>query len=231
MPTKNAKNSTNPQNSPLKFIKNPNFQTTLIAVLSTIIILMLIFISLIFTGVIKIGDSPKNRTNNSSETDQTRTRQKPSNKSAKTDDDENLIKNPNPRVKINGKLMKAAALEFYLPDDFVAASSNPTGDGVYTYNLEDDDGWATVNVYVEKTSDDPTAYLMSKNSTLEVTDEAYEMNGQTWIQAENGSSLAYATKYGDHVYAIIYVVKIDSDETSEAMSMLPKTLYFPKLYK
>ena len=241
MPTKkSAKTAKNTKTTPTaSSSKNNNLQLILIAVLSTIVVLLIAFVALILTGIIKIGDA--NGTNDANVASNSDIVDENGDKTSKKSDDNKdskdtkssskLINNPNPRVKVNGRLMKASALEFYLPDEFEAASTNPSGDGVYTYNLTDDDGWAVVNVYVEKTNDNPTAYLMSKNSTLEVTDENYEMNGQTWVQAENGSSLAYTTRYGDHVYAIIYVVKLDSDAASEAMSMLPKTLYFPKLYK
>ncbi|MBQ6510370.1 hypothetical protein IJI94_00130 [Candidatus Saccharibacteria bacterium] len=212
--------------------KNQN-QSVIIAVLITAIALMAVFIILILTGVIKLGSAtmpdfngvpgqiggfeggnpgdgaPGQNTGTSSNS---------------------LVDNPNPRVKVNGKLAQAGNLEFYLPSKFEAAS-NSGKNGVYTFNLINDDGWATVTVYIEKTSLTPMQYLLSQSPTLEETDSNYEINGTSWVQAENGSMLAYATTYGDQVYALIYTVKLDSDATSEAMSMIPKTLYFSKIYQ
>ena len=59
----------------------------------------------------------------------------------------------------------------------------------------------------------------------------YPMNGTTWVQAENGTSLAYATRLEDKIYAVYYVVKLDSDDTAEAMQMIPKTLYMARIYE
>ena len=57
------------------------------------------------------------------------------------------------------------------------------------------------------------------------------MNGTTWVQGENATSLAYATELDGTVYAVYYAVKLDSNSTAEAMSMIPKTLYMSKIYK
>ena len=56
-------------------------------------------------------------------------------------------------------------------------------------------------------------------------------NGLIWVQGETGNILAYATKLDGKVYAVIYTVKLDSDTTSEAMSMIPKTLYMKRIYQ
>lgn len=141
-----------------------------------------------------------------------------------------LVENPNPRVKVNGRLVEVGNLEFYLPYAFSPASDNGKG-GVYTYNLINDDGWADVKVYKEKTSLSAERYLLSKNSGLDITDDDYRINGTEWVQAENGSVLAYATKFDGEVYAIVYAVKIDSDSTSSAMQMIPKTLRMKRIYK
>lgn len=146
-----------------------------------------------------------------------------------TTPDDGIIDNPNPRVRVNGFLAEAEELEFYLPDEFEAGGKNK--DGAYTFNLTDDDGWAQVVVYVEDTSLSPSSYLLKKSPYLDITDDDYEMNGTEWVQGENGSMLAYATKLDGKVYAIIYSVKLDSDATSEAMSMIPKTLYMKRIYQ
>ncbi|MBR0460499.1 hypothetical protein IJI91_00675 [Candidatus Saccharibacteria bacterium] len=141
-----------------------------------------------------------------------------------------LVDNPNPRVRVNGRLAEARNLEFYLPYAFSPASNNGKG-GVYTYNLINDDGWADVKVYVEKSSLSPEKYLAKLNSSLKVTDRNYRINGTSWVQAENGSVLAYATNFNGDIYAVVYGVKLESDATSEAMQMIPKTLRMKKIYQ
>lgn len=207
-------------------------QSIIIAVLITVVALMGIFIILILTGVIKLGATTpdfKDTPGQFGGFDGGNPGDMGPGQNTGSDST-GLIDNPNPRVKVNGKLFQVGNLEFYLPSKFEAASNNGKN-GVYAFNLINDDGWATVTVYIEKTSQKPIDYLLSKSSTLEETDSDYEINGTSWVQAENGSMLAYATTYGDQVYAIVYAVKLDSDATSEAMSMIPKTLYFVKLYQ
>ena len=116
-----------------------------------------------------------------------------------------------------------------MPSGFKAGGKN--SDGAYTYNLTDDDGWAQVVVYAEKSSLSPEKYLLAKSPYLDITDDDYDMNGTEWVQGESGSMLAYATELDGKNYAIIYTVKLDSNATSEAMSMIPKTLYMKKIYK
>ena len=65
---------------------------------------------------------------------------------------------------------------------------------------------------------------------LEITDKSYVMNGTNWVVGENGNSLAYATELDGIIYAVYYNVKLDSDDTAEAMQMIPKTLYMKKIY-
>ncbi len=143
-----------------------------------------------------------------------------------------LVDNPNPRVSVKGKLVEINDLEFYLPYKFKEGNAaGGESESTHVYNLENDSGWATVTVYVEKTNKNPGEYLLSKSRFLELNNSEYYINGQSWVEAENGSSLAYATRHGDYVYAIIYTVKLDSETTSEAMSMIPKTLYFKKIYQ
>lgn len=145
-----------------------------------------------------------------------------------------LINNPNKQVKASGTLVEAEALQFYLPKAFATGSkAGGLSDGEYTYNLTDGDGWADVKVYFEKTSKDARDYLLAKNSNLSVASNALTVSGWSWTtgSAASGSIRAWATNYGDYVYAVILTVKLDSDETDEAVKMIPKTLYFGKIYK
>ena len=143
-----------------------------------------------------------------------------------------LVDNPNSRVTVSGQRMEARDLEFYLPLPFSTLMAAGGGDeAVYTSNLLDDDGWATVEVYVEKTSETPSSYLKDFNSALKQTNSNLEISGQTWIKAENGGVTAYATKYGDYIYALVYSVKLTSSTTDKAASMIEKTLYFDKIYQ
>ena len=45
-----------------------------------------------------------------------------------------------------------------------------------------------------------------------------------WNQVKKG----FATKSNDYIYAVIYTIKLASDETREAWNMIPKTLNFSK---
>lgn len=142
-----------------------------------------------------------------------------------------LIDNPNARVTIkNARLIEVEDLEFYLPTGFKPASANGRSTK-YIYDLEDADGWADVKVYVEETTKDLGNYMTSKDSLLELTDSTYYMNGTSWMEMESGSSLAYGTRLGDKVYMVILNIKLESDDTAEAASMIPKTLRMKKIYK
>ena len=85
-------------------------------------------------------------------------------------------------------------------------------------------------VCAEKTNLSPEKYLAKIAPYLEINDEDYDFNGTDWTVGENANSLAYATKIDGKVYAIYYNVKLDSNATSEAMQMIPKTLYMSKIY-
>ncbi|MBR2996918.1 hypothetical protein IKF33_00555 [Candidatus Saccharibacteria bacterium] len=141
-----------------------------------------------------------------------------------------LVDNPNPRVWAAGRLIEIKNLEFSLPYAFSPAMSNGQN-GIYVYNLTNDDGWADVRVYVNKSYLSAERYMLSLSSTLEVVDDDYEVSGTSWIKAENGSMVGYATKFDDEVYVIIYGVKLDSDTTDRAMEMLPETLRMKKIYQ
>ena len=212
--------------------KTNNGQSIIIAILATVVVFMAVFITLILTGILKFGDTSNTGSTSNADAANTNTDTTTNGTSSNTGSSSTptLVDNPNPRVKVNGKLIEVGNLEFYLPSKFTAASDNGKN-GKYDFNLTEDSGWATVTVYVETTNKKPMDLLLEKSQYLEQTDANYTMNGQTWVQAETGSMLAYATTYGDQVYAIIYSVKLDSDATSEAMSMIPKTLYFKKLYQ
>ena len=140
-----------------------------------------------------------------------------------------IINNTNKQVKENGTLVKVGDLEFYLPSKFKAGGKNK--DGAYTYNLTNDDGWAQVLVYAENSSLTPATFITNRiSSYLDITNSYYRMNGTTWVQAENAYALAYATKLDGKVYAVYYSVKLDSNATSKAMQMIPKTLYMKRIY-
>ena len=203
-------------------------QTIAIIILSAILFFaVLTFTVLALTGVIKFGDN-----NNNSETSQTETNSKEDYERHRHhdnngDDDDTLIDNPHTRVTAKGNLVEVDDLEFYLPYAFKAGGKNK--DGAYTYNLENDDGWAQVLVYAERSSLSPERFINKISDYLDITDDDYEMNGTEWVQAENANALAYATKLGGKIYAIYYSVKLDSDATGEAMQMIPKTLYMKKV--
>ena len=141
-----------------------------------------------------------------------------------------LITNPNGRVAVNNAtLIEVGDFEVYLPKNFTAARGN--GNGKYTYNLTDDDGWADVKIYAEKTNADLLTYMSKKDSLLKLTNSTYYMNGTSWAEMESGSSLAYGTRLGDMIYVVILNVKLESDATSEAEQMIPKTLRLKRIYK
>ena len=202
-------------------------QSVVIAVLVTVIVcIVIVFGVLLATGVIKFGgntdrDLPMNDTTGQTSGD---TEKKPGGSTSKK-----IIDNPNKKVAVKDSTpVNVKDLEFYLPDDFELGGKN--NDGAYTYNLVDDDGWAQVLVYAEKSNLTPEKYLMKVSPYLDITDTNYEMNGTTWVEAENGNALAYATELDGMIYAIYYSVKLDSDETAEAMQMIPKTLYMKRIY-
>ena len=205
-----------------------NGKTVAIAVLATALgCFVITFAVLAATGVIRFGGAGNEAPGTSINGGDTTPGGKIEKPQTTTSDDE-IITNPNTRVKVNGVLAEVDDLEFYLPKEFEAGGKNQ--DGAYTFNLTDDDGWAQVVVYVEKTSMSPESYLLKKSPYLDINDDEYEMNGTEWVEGENGSMLAYATELDGKVYAIIYSVKLDSDATSEAMSMIPKTLYMKRIY-
>lgn len=200
-----------------------NSQSVVIAVLSTVLVCFVVAIGvLLCTGVIKFGDE-----NTATPRDDT-TGKVEKNDNKKTGDEDEIIDNPNTQTKESGTKVSVKDLEFYLPSAFKAGGKND--DGAYTYNLTDDDGWAQVLVYAEKSSLTASGYLMKISSYLDITDRDYEISGTSWVIAENGSVLAYATKLDGVVYAVYYSVKVDSEATSKAMRMIPKTLYMKKVY-
>lgn len=200
-------------------------KTVAITILATVLGCLVIVIAvLLATGVVKFGgdtdddDGDKTSLIKSNGDTKKKTDGKPG----------DLIDNPYPEVTVSdATLAEVGDLKFYLPDDFKSGGKNK--DGAYTYNLVDDDGWAQVVVYNEKSSLTPAKYLNKVSSYLDITDTNYQINGTTWTQAENANSLAYATKLDDKIYAVVYNVKLDSDDTSEAMQMIPKTLYMKKI--
>lgn len=210
-------------------------QAVVIAMLATFLFCLITVLIILFcTGIIKFSSGEQNNNNETSVDEKNGDDQKDNgddgkDSSPQPETDGGGVKDnpyPEPTAK-NGKKVEVGDLEFYLPYKFKAGGKNK--DGAYTYNLEDDDGWAQVLVYAEKSSLTPTKYLQKISSYLEVTDSNYKMNGTSWVQAENAVALAYATKLDGKIYAVYYSVKLDSTATSEAMQMIPKTLYMKKI--
>lgn len=207
-------------------VKNKNI---LIGVLSAVIAcIVIVFAVLLCTGVIKFGDDPGNRdrqrvgrVDDGGNKDRDKKRRSGEGRS-------NLIDNPNQRITMSGTHVEVDDLEFYLPSAFKDGGKNK--DGAYTYNLSDDDGWAQVLVYAERSSLSASEYLnkISANS-IKITDDDYDVNGTEWVVGESGGVSAYATKLGGKVYAVYYAVKLDSTATNEAKQMIPKTLYMKKV--
>ena len=212
---------------------NKNTQSVVIAVLATVIVCaVIVFVVLIATGVIKFGgrNSGSDTMSGGSSTSSDSGGSSGSGGSAGESGRRKLVENTYPLARVNDATAAIVGeLTFYLPDDFDAGGKN--SDGAFTYNLNDDDGWAQVLVYAEESDLSPQDFLLKIGPTLEITDMNYPMNGTTWVQAENGTSLAYATRLEDKIYAVYYVVKLDSDDTAEAMQMIPKTLYMARIYE
>ncbi|MBR3248453.1 hypothetical protein IKF89_00245 [Candidatus Saccharibacteria bacterium] len=223
---KTTKKATPKETEPSKDNK-ASTQSIVIAVLATVLVcLVLVFGVLLASGVIKFGNSGDTP---GSGTEPTKVDNLNGGKTGGTTTGSKIINNPNQRVTVkDSTLASVKDLEFYLPDDFKAGDKN--NDGAYTYNLVDDDGWAQVLVYAEKSNLTPEKYLMKITPYLDITDTNYVMNGTHWVVGENANALAYATELDGMIYAVYYSVKLDSDDTSEAMQMIPKTLYMKKIY-
>ena len=141
-----------------------------------------------------------------------------------------LIDNPDSGVTVRGaQLVEVGDFEFYLPNDFELAKGN--SNGKYVYNLKDDEGWADVKVYTEKTSADIVAYMQKKDPLLRVTNSDYKVNGTSWVGMESGSSEAYGVKLNETIYVVILNVKLGSGTTEEAEQMISKTIHLKKVYK
>lgn len=203
-------------------------QSVVIAVLATALgCFVLVFGVLLATGVIKFNSSTAPGDPGWGTTEQNGKSNRPAEGGSTAQN--NIIKNPNKKVTVkNSTLATVKDLEFYLPDDFEAGGKND--DGAYTYNLVDDDGWAQVLVYAEKSNLTPEKFLMKISPYLDITDTNYVMNGTNWVVGENANALAYATELDGMVYAVYYSVKLDSDATAEAMQMIPKTLYMQRIH-
>ena len=211
--------------------KTTSSQSVVIAVLATVIACFLIvMVVLIATGVIKFGGSANSGEVNSGGGSSISGGTGTADGGTSGSSSEKTIDNPNPLPKVNNATAVVVRdLSFYLPRNFEDGGKN--ADGAFTYNIVNDDGWAQVLVYAEKTDLTPEKFLNKISSYLDITDKNYQMNGTTWVQGENATSLAYATELDGTVYAVYYAVKLDSDSTTEAMSMIPKTLYMSKIYK
>lgn len=209
--------------------KTNNTQAIVIAVLTTVIVcVVIVFAVLMAMGVIKFGGGDSGSGATPVESGGTGS----SNSGNSTDNDSGrkLVENTYPFVSVDDSIAAIVGdLTFYLPDEFDVGGKN--ADGAFTYNLTDDDGWAQVVVYAEKSDLTPQEFLLKIGPTLDITDMNYQMNGTTWVQGENANSLAYATRLDDKIYAVYYSVKLDSDATAEAMQMIPKTLYMGRIYE
>lgn len=202
-----------------------------IAVLATILgCFIIVFGILLSVGVIRFGGD-NNSTPDRGDTGQARDDRNTSDgkrTERHNDDDDVIIDNPNKKVTVNGTKVSVEDLEFYLPSKFEAGGKND--DGAYTYNLVNDDGWAQVLVYAEKSNLSPEKFLMKISPYLDITNDDYDFNGTDWVVGENANALAYVTKLDGMIYAVYYSVKLDSSATGEAMQMIPKTLYMNKVY-
>lgn len=209
--------------------KTTSTQSVIIAVLATALVCCaLIFGILLATGVIKFGDNSSLPGKNGMSQVRDDKDDSDDKRTGGYDDDDVIIENPNQKVKVNGNLVSVKDLEFYLPKKFEAGGKND--EGTYTYNLMNDDGWAQVLVYAEKSNLSPEEFLMKISPYLDITDDDYEFNNTEWVVGGNANALAYATELDGMIYAVYYSVKLDSDATGEAMQMIPKTLYMNKVY-
>lgn len=201
---------------------NDSGKNVAIAVLATLLTVVLILLVLCLTGVIKFGGDD-NRQNVPGTSDY------PSGTTA--DPTGKPDSNPEPTAGTTAggvtcydkTRAQVVNLEFCLPDDF--REGGKVNDGAYAYNLVDDDGWAEVRVYATKSQQSPTQFINNLSSNLKVTNKNYSVNGTTWVRAEaSDNMLAFATKSGDYLYAVLYTIKLDSDDAREAWNMIPRTL-------
>ncbi len=197
-------------------------KTIAIAVLSTLLAVVLIILVLCLTGVIKFGGGDDRQGISGASN-------YPNSTSTGTNGGRDSDPEPTGGTTAGGVTCydetraQVMNLEFCLPDDF--KEGGKVNDGSYAYNLVDDDGWAEVRVYATKSQQSPTQFISNLSSNLKVTNKNYSVNGTTWVRAEaSDNMLAFATKSGDYLYAVLYTIKLDSDDASEAWDMIPKTL-------
>lgn len=206
---------------------NDSNKNIVIAVLATLLTITLILLILFLTGVLKFGSDTSHpgagASNYPSETIPDPNR-KTDTTGAETGGADTT---PGGVTCYDDARAQVMNLEFCLPSDFRKGSK--ANDGSYVYNLVDDDGWAEVRVYATKSQQSPTQFINNLSSNLKVTNKNYSINGTTWVRAEaSNNMLAFATKSGDYLYAVLYTIKLDSDDTYEAWDMIPKTLYVNK---
>lgn len=139
-----------------------------------------------------------------------------------------LVDNTYSRPKANGRLIEVENLSFYLPYGF---KTGMTTGGVWHYELDDGDGKAEVEVYVEKNGAKPEKFIKDKVENVTISNAELSLNGVTWVEASNSSTMAYATRFGEYIYAVIYTVQQDSKATNDATQSLAKTLYMKKVYR
>ena len=159
---------------------NTNGKTIAIAILSAVIGCIIIVLAvLLCTGVIEFNDPDDGTDDPYGSSHHDRRDDGDDGKRQKrtdSDDKDDLIDNPYPEVTAEGTVAEVDDLKFYLPSEFEFGGKNKQG--AYTYNLTDDDGWAQVLVYAERTSLSPEAYLNKiSDHSLDITDDDYEING------------------------------------------------------
>ena len=201
--------------------KNSNVAGIVIAVLITIIVCAAGgFIALLATGILKFNTEKTANTSIPAPTDiePVDNEPAPDTKTSTTTDT-----NPFASRYHDETLVGVDDLSFYLPDDFEFGELR---DGVYVYNLVDDDGWADVKVYSENSNLTAASYINDVIKNTKVVDYDQSINGTSWTRAESSDNiLVFATKVDNHVYCVLLTIKLESEDTREAWSMISRTLY------
>lgn len=227
---KESKN-TKKQKTTTKSVPKPseskhNTQTIIIAVLATALAFVLILLVLFLTGVLSFGNGTDSNNQNAPSTVKPGTFIPEPTDTHNNDSSSSTNGNAKSLNCYDETRVRAERLEFCLPDDFRFSNVE---NGVYTYNLIDDDGWADVKIHIKRSQQSPTQYLTNLSSALKISNQREVINQTDWVRAEaDNYMLGFATKSNDYIYAVIYTIKLASDETREAWNMIPKTLNFSK---
>ena len=217
---KKAPTPKKPKDHPKPPKPKSNIQAIIIAILSTIIACLVLTLGiLMITGVIKFNNKDSN--NDPINTPIVQPNDTPTQNNSNVDAPISIV------ACYDETKVQIHKLEFCLPDDFIGGSKSD--DGAYTYTLVDDDGWAQVKVYYQKTTRTPSEFISYLSNSLKIVNQSYVVNGTTWVQAETDNYMqAFATKSDDYIYAILYSIKWGSEETREAWHMIPKTITITK---